>query len=48
MSEYTESGVVFGRGDDRLVGVVAQPEVQSDIGVLILVGGPQYLSLIHI
>ena len=42
MSEYTESGVVFDRGEDRLVGVVVQPEVQSDIGVLILVGGPQY------
>ena len=42
MSEYTESGVVFDRGEDRLVGVVAQPEITSDIGVLILVGGPQY------
>ena len=42
MSEYAESGVVFDRGEDRLVGIVAQPELQSDIGVLILVGGPQY------
>ncbi|MCP4465972.1 MAG: hydrolase 1, exosortase A system-associated [Halieaceae bacterium] len=42
MSKYIESGVVFDRGEDRLVGIVAQPEVQSDVGVLILVGGPQY------
>ena len=42
MSVHTESGVVFKRGEHRLVGIVASPAVGSDIGVLILVGGPQY------
>lgn len=42
MSEYTEQGLVFSSGDDRLVGIAAIPEVPADTGVLILVGGPQY------
>lgn len=42
MKRYSEKGVVFHCGENRLVGIVAIPEVSSDTGVLILVGGPQY------
>ena len=37
-----EQGVVFDCGENRLVGVVAIPQIVSEVGVLILVGGPQY------
>lgn len=42
MTAYREQGVVFECGENRLVGIVASPVVHTDIGVLILVGGPQY------
>ncbi|MEZ5503645.1 MAG: hydrolase 1, exosortase A system-associated [Halioglobus sp.] len=42
MTAYREEGVVFACGDNRLVGVAAIPETTSGVGVLILVGGPQY------
>lgn len=42
MSTYTEEGRVFWCGDSRLVGIVTIPDVLAEVGVLILVGGPQY------
>lgn len=39
---YDEQAVVFECGGSRLVGVAAIPEISADVGVLILVGGPQY------
>jgi exosortase A-associated hydrolase 1 len=42
MNAYREQGVVFKSGFNRLVGIAAIPEVATDVGVLILVGGPQY------
>lgn len=42
MTHYTEQAVVFNCGADRLVGITAIPELTADIGVLVLVGGPQY------
>ncbi len=42
MSDYNEKAVVFSCGDSRLVGIAAVPKVAADIGVIILVGGPQY------
>jgi len=42
MKAYREQGVVFNCGDNRLVGIAAVPEITAEVGVLILVGGPQY------
>jgi exosortase A-associated hydrolase 1 len=42
MTAYREQGVVFNCGDNRLVGILASPVAHAEIGVLILVGGPQY------
>lgn len=42
MAAYDEQAVVFECGGSRLVGVAAIPEGSADVGVLILVGGPQY------
>lgn len=39
---YTERGTVFYSGENRLVGIAALPQRSASIGVLILVGGPQY------
>lgn len=43
VQSWSEQGTVFKCGDNRLVGVAALPETAaSDVGVIILVGGPQY------
>jgi len=42
MTTYREQGLVFNCGESRLVGIVATPSTAADVGVLILVGGPQY------
>jgi exosortase A-associated hydrolase 1 len=42
MITYREQGVVFNCDDNRLVGIVASPVAHAEVGVLILVGGPQY------
>ena len=42
MIAYREEGKVFWCGENRLVGVATIPEKGSDVGVLVLVGGPQY------
>lgn len=42
MSDYRETAVVFGCGDDMLVGVLSVPPAPCETAVLIGVGGPQY------
>jgi len=42
MNRYSEQGVVFNCGENRLVGIATNPEMTAEVGVLILVGGPQY------
>ena len=42
MDPYKEQGVVFESGESRLIGIAAIPEEANEVGVLILVGGPQY------
>ncbi len=42
MAAFLERGVVFDCRGNRLVGVVAVPDSPATVGVLILVGGPQY------
>lgn len=44
---YVEEGVVFTRGQDRLVGIAALPEHPAPVAVLFLVGGPQYRAGSH-
>jgi exosortase A-associated hydrolase 1 len=39
---YTEQGTVFRSNENRLVGIAAVPDDSASVGVLILVGGPQY------
>jgi exosortase A-associated hydrolase 1 len=42
MIDYREEGKVFWCGENRLVGVATIPDKPNDVGVLVLVGGPQY------
>lgn len=42
MSAYRETVKIFSCGQNRLVGVATIPDAADDVGVLILVGGPQY------
>jgi len=42
MSAYREQATIFQCRDNRLVGIAAIPSAATDVGVLILVGGPQY------
>ena len=42
MNNFSEQAVTFSVGSERLLGITATPETASDVGVLILVGGPQY------
>lgn len=44
---YNELPIVIKCDDCRLIGIVTQPERLSKLGVLILVGGPQYRSGSH-
>ncbi|MDP2004476.1 MAG: hydrolase 1, exosortase A system-associated [Rubrivivax sp.] len=44
---YVERGVSFDCQGDRLIGVACLPAVASDLGVLIVVGGPQYRAGSH-
>jgi len=41
-SEQGEKGIVFCCGEQQLVGVVHGVQTESSVGVLIVVGGPQY------
>ena len=40
--KVTEEALVFPLADENLLGILAQPDVPADCGVLIVVGGPQY------
>ena len=42
-----EQALTFDCGGERLVGVVATPETAAEVGVLIVVGGPQYRAGSH-
>ena len=44
---YVEHALSFACGDDSLVGVAAVPDAPRDVGVLIVVGGPQYRAGSH-
>ncbi len=44
---FVERAVVFDRGEERLVGVVAEPAAARRLGVLVVVGGPQYRAGSH-
>jgi exosortase A-associated hydrolase 1 len=39
---YDEVPFFFACGDDSLLGIVALPAVPAEVGVLVIVGGPQY------
>ena len=39
---YSERAVAFDCFGERLVGVLAEPETSTDVGVVVVVGGPQY------
>lgn len=42
-----ERAVIFGCGEDRLVGVLTEPQRPRSLGVVIIVGGPQYRAGSH-
>ena len=44
---YTEEAVTFPCEGQALVGVLAKPESPQDIGVVVIVGGPQYRAGSH-
>ena len=44
---YTESPVVFEIAGEYALGLLAEPEISCDRGVLIVVGGPQYRAGSH-
>lgn len=39
---YSERGIVFDCDGEQLLGVLSLPSIANDIGVVIIVGGPQY------
>jgi len=45
--KYTEHPIVFHCENSRLLGIVAEPEKAAKIGVVIVVGGPQYRAGSH-
>uniref|UniRef100_A0ABX1N3F6 Hydrolase 1, exosortase A system-associated n=2 Tax=Aromatoleum buckelii TaxID=200254 RepID=A0ABX1N3F6_9RHOO len=45
--KYSEDAVVFDCASETLIGVIALPERPSRVGVLIVVGGPQYRAGSH-
>lgn len=44
---YREEPVVFDCGGETLVGVIARPDVAAQIGLVVVVGGPQYRAGSH-
>ena len=44
---YNEEAVLFDCADNRLVGILAKPEAPTKIGVIVIVGGPQYRAGSH-
>lgn len=47
MTPAMEQGLVFACGEDTLVGVIAGPAASARIGVLVVIGGPQYRAGSH-
>lgn len=47
MSTVAEAPIAFQCHGDRLIGIATQPRTTQSIGVLIIVGGPQYRSGSH-
>ncbi len=45
--KYTEVAVPFESQSEWLLGILTQPEIPSNIGVVIIVGGPQYRAGSH-
>ncbi|KON82168.1 hydrolase 1, exosortase A system-associated [Azoarcus sp. PA01] len=45
--KYSEDAVVFSCASETLIGVIALPERPSGVGVMIVVGGPQYRAGSH-
>lgn len=45
--KYTEQAIVFNCDGCRLIGIITQPEMPIETGVLIVVGGPQYRAGSH-
>lgn len=44
---YTEHALAFRCAGEQLVGILAQPETAANLGILIVVGGPQYRAGSH-
>lgn len=44
---YTEEAALFGCDGHTLFGILAKPEAPKDIGVVVIVGGPQYRAGSH-
>ena len=42
MSVSTEHAVIFGCDGDSLLGIVHAPTMPAELGVVVIVGGPQY------
>lgn len=47
MTPYQERGITFVSGQNQLLGVAAIPDLQAEVSVLFLVGGPQYRAGSH-
>ena len=47
MSASTELAVIFGCAGDALVGILHIPAVPAELGVVVIVGGPQYRAGSH-
>ena len=46
-ADWQEDAVAIPCGEERLIGVLTRPAIPSDIGVVIVVGGPQYRAGSH-
>lgn len=44
---YSEHAVAFPNGDEQLLGILSQPTAPASMGVVIVVGGPQYRAGSH-
>lgn len=45
--KYTEEAISFLCADDGLIGILTKPEAPASIGILVIVGGPQYRAGSH-
>jgi exosortase A-associated hydrolase 1 len=44
---YREEPVVFGCGGDTVIGILARPDAAAPVGLVVVVGGPQYRAGSH-